>query len=207
MSTAATKLWISEEEYLRLEAPEGVRYEYYRGELYSLFGGTIQHSRLNVNTQCVLGNTLRDTRFLVFGCDLRIKVGATGLYTYPDLSVCCGRPDLQGDSTLLNPILLVEILSPSTEAYDRGMKSVYYRQIPSLQHYLLIAQDRMQVEHYARTDADEWSLKCFSQDNQEVLLPSLGIQLPLNKISRNIEWESAAKLRESTPLDYPPESA
>src|SRR5688572_7349699 len=136
MAQVATAQRLTEEEYLALEEKSEIRHEFFDGEIFAMAGGTYNHSIIAGNLNRHLGNLLAG-RCSVGNADLRIKVEATGLLTYPDISLICGAPNLtnQPSDTLLNPTLIAEVLSPSTELYDRGVKFEHYRQIPSLTTY------------------------------------------------------------------------
>src|ERR1044071_3578846 len=131
---------LTEEEYLRLERAAEFKSEYFDGELFAMAGGTRAHSLISANLTGELRAVLKNTKWVTYNADLRIKTEATGLYTYPDVSIVCGEQrflDNEQD-TLLNPTVVVEVLSDSTEAYDRGKKFEHYRQVPSLREYLLV---------------------------------------------------------------------
>src|SRR5207302_572820 len=141
--SAVPKPLLSPQEYLARERLADFRSEFYRGEMFTMAGGSPRHSLIKTNLLGELRNALKGRPCTAYDSDLRIRVSATGLYTYPDASVLCG--ELQFDDehrdTVLNPALLAEVLSDSTEAYDRGKTFTHYRQIVSLQEYLLVSQD------------------------------------------------------------------
>src|SRR5579883_1139367 len=141
---------VTPEEYLEIERKAEFKSEYYRGEVFAMSGASMEHSELAFRLNVLVGAHLRGRQCRGFTSDLRIEVAAG--YLYPDLSVVCGEPKLADDrfDILLNPNLIVEILSPSTERWDRGKKSGLYRAIPSLQEYVLISQDEPHVEVYRR---------------------------------------------------------
>ncbi len=207
MSTVSTKPWISAEEYLRLEAREGVRYEYFQGEIFAMVGGTANHSIIKLNTGTAFTVALRGTPCRPFDSDMRVKVEATGLYTYPDLSICCGPRQMEGDTTLVNPTVLVEVLSPSTESYDRGTKFLHFEQIPSLQHYLLIAQDVVRIEHFLRQGSSQWLRTAYKDQDAKIRLESLQMELSIADIYQDVEWEYPPQLHQSTPIIPKGESA
>src|SRR2546423_4510369 len=136
----ATRL--SETDYLRLERAAEARSEYFDGEMFAMAGGTRAHSLIATNLARELSNQLKAGDCIVYNTDLRIKVEPTGLITYPDLSVVCGEQRFldQQQDTLLNPVLIVEVLSNASEAYDRGKKFEHYREITTLREYLLVSQ-------------------------------------------------------------------
>lgn len=150
---SAPVLIISPEEYLRRERASDERHEYFAGRIYAMSGASREHSMICSNTLGSLWNQLRGKPCEVHSSDLRVQVSDTGLYTYPDLSVVCGKKLFADEhvDTLLNPKIVIEVLSPSTEAYDRGDKFAHYRTLDSLTDYLLIAQDKPRIEHYRRS--------------------------------------------------------
>src|ERR1035437_7016085 len=159
MSTLS-KPFLSPEEYLAIERKAEYKSEYYHGEMFAMSGVSRKHDRIATQLAFLIAQHLRGKRCEDFSANMRVRATASGLYTYPDLSVACEEPqfaDVQVD-TLTNPTLLVEILSPSTEDYDRGKKAKLYRAIPSLQELLIIAQDSYEVELYRRQADGSWSL-------------------------------------------------
>jgi Uma2 family endonuclease len=198
-------------EYLAHERQAEIKSEYWRGELYAMAGASPRHSLIaaNIVTQLVL--QLRKRSCTVHASDLRVKINASGLYTYPDVVVVCGRPqyeDREQDS-LLNPSLIVEVLSPSTEAYDRGAKFAHYRTVESLVDYLVVAQDQPVVEHFVRQPGDHWLLTGYRVMAAVASILSLECQLPLDEVYAKVEWEEAGasaarilKLRDDDAMPY-----
>jgi Uma2 family endonuclease len=142
------------EQYFALEEASEGKHEYYRGAVSAMTGGTARHNLIVANIIALFHGQLRDTTCRVFPSDLRLKIEHSGLYTYPDVSVICG-PIFFGDNrkdTVTNPVVLIEVLSPSIENYDRGRKFEQYRTIETLQEYVVVAQDRVHIEHYVRQD-------------------------------------------------------
>ena len=148
--SAQPQSFLTPEEYLAFERQADFKSEYFQGETFALAGTSRRHNRLVVNLTISLGGKLLPKGCEVFANDMRVKVEANGPYTYPDLAVVCSEPRFEDTEldTLLNPELLIEVLSPSTEAYDRGRKFDLYRQLDSLTDYLLVAQEQAQVLHY-----------------------------------------------------------
>ncbi|AMV34429.1 hypothetical protein VN12_20055 [Pirellula sp. SH-Sr6A] len=175
----APKPCITPDEYLHRERQAEFRSEYFRGEMFAMVGASANHNLIVSNGIQSLGLQLKRKPCRVFPSDLKLRVAATGLYTYPDLSVVCGDPQLDSDGgdVLLNPIILVEVLSDSTEAYDRGKKFEHYRTIPGLQHYVLIAQDRYAIDCFTRRDDATWSLASCSTLEGKIELEAIGCQL------------------------------
>lgn len=149
------------EEYLELERHAEIRSEYLDGEMFALAGASLAHNEIVGNLQASLRRQLRGRGCGVWANDLRIRVEASDLHAYPDVVVVCEPPKLVDDGsqdTLLNPQLIVEVLSPSTESWDRGGKFGHYRTVPSLTDYVLVAQDRVLVEHFGRQPDNRWLL-------------------------------------------------
>ena len=171
---------LTEEEYLCLERQAETKSEFHDGQMFAMAGGSPNHSLL-ANS---MGALLRDQvppACRTFNSDLRIKVAPEGFYTYPDCSVVCGELEFfgsQGD-VVLNPLLIVEVLSPSTEGYDRGKKFELYRAIDSFREYLLVHQDRRRVEHYSRQDDGSWLLREYSGAESSFSVTRLGAHISL----------------------------
>jgi Uma2 family endonuclease len=178
---------LSEAQYLEIERAAEFKSEYFDGEMFAMAGGSRRHSLIASNLIRELGNRLKGRPCVVYNSDLRIKIETTGLYTYPDASVVCGasKSVTGADDTIVNPVLLAEVLSDSTEAYDRGRKSEQYRQIPSLREYLLINQNEPHIELMVRGE-NQWVLHEASGGNGRIELPSLGITLSLAEIYLNV---------------------
>jgi Uma2 family endonuclease len=175
------------DEYLALERTTHEKHEFFRGEVFAMGGASEQHNLIVLNVGAELRQQLRGKACRVYPSDLRVKVASTGLYTYPDVVVVCGERQLeQPGDTLLNPTLLVEVLSESSEAYDRGKKSEHYRALPSLTDYLLVAQDRVLAEHYSRQPGDLWLLHAVNRLDASITLPSLGCELKLTEVYLNV---------------------
>jgi len=154
------KTFLTPQEYLEIERKAEYKSEYYAGEMFAMAGAQEPHNVIAINALAVLHSQFRGRPCRVYGSDLRVRVSQTGLYTYPDISAVCGQPRLEDDhlDTLLNPNLIIEVLSPSTEAYDRGRKFQQYRTIPSLMQYVLIASDHVYVDVYTRDQEGRWIL-------------------------------------------------
>ncbi len=138
------------QEYLRFERASEVKHEFYNGEIFAITDASENHNVVAGNTFAALHSQLRQRPCKLYPGDMRVHIPATGLYTYPDVTVVCGTPQFDDKEfdTLLNPTVIIEVLSPSTEKYDRGKKFEHYRSIPSLREYVLIAQDEMRVQLY-----------------------------------------------------------
>jgi Uma2 family endonuclease len=179
-------------DYLQFEAASPTRHEFYRGEIFAMAGGSREHSLIVANMARELGIRLKGGRCRVYDSNLRILVQATGLYTYPDIPVICGEPQLDPtDKTLqsfLNPTLLVEVLSPSTIDYDRGFKAQNYRQIESLREHVLVAQDAALVESFVRQPDGTWTPTKFEGLPAVARFTSIGVELPLLEIYDGVNF-------------------
>lgn len=177
-------------EYYQLEASSETKHEYYRGIAYAMTGASMRHNLIVANTIGLLHAQLLNRPCTVFPSDLRLKIEVTGLYTYPDASVLCDAinyADLRED-TVANPTVIIEVLSPSTENYDRGNKYLHYRTIPTLREYLIIAQEQVRIEHYLRHGERQWLLEEYFHDDQQITLRSIGCQLTLSEIYAKVSF-------------------
>lgn len=174
-------------QYLVLEASAETKSEFIAGEIVAMSGASLEHSILATEVRRLLGNALSETDCVVLDSDMRVRVSDIGPFFYPDISVVCGPPQVDFDECLRNPLLIVEILSPSTENYDRGEKFRNYRGIDSLEHYVLVAQDQRRVQHFARMEGTLWTLVGdYSAPEESLSLPGLGIQITLADIYRRV---------------------
>ena len=176
------------EQYLEMERRALVKSEYYHGEIFAMAGASWAHSVVVSNFNGLCNAQIQDGPCQAVTNDLRVQVGAA--YYYPDVVVICGSPEFTDShtDTALNPTVIVEVLSPSTEAYDRGLKFVEYRRISSLREYVLIAQDEMRVEWYTRHDENHWLLSEFSRPEDVLRLTSIGCAIPLAALYRNVPF-------------------
>lgn len=170
-------------EYREGELAAEVKHEYLRGEVFAMTGGTPQHSALAARITALLSRELGGRPCRVFNSDLRVRIEATDLATYPDVSVVCDKLEtsVDDDHAIVNPILLVEVLSDSTEAYDRGQKAAHYRRIPSLRAYLLVSQHEPHLELFVRRDDGTWSL-LEAEADQRLGVEPLGIELSVAEV-------------------------
>ena len=189
MSTVPVRHY-TPEEYLALERAAEYKSEYYRGEIFAMAGAKLAHNLIAINLIRSLGNALDGGNCRVLSSDMRTKC-PTGLYTYPDASIVCGKPDLEDEhvDTLLNPRVVFEILSPSTEAYDRGKKFENYRTIASLREYVLIAQDHASVEKFVRPkDAGPWEWTAQNDLKDMLILSSCNASIRIADIYAGIDF-------------------
>jgi Uma2 family endonuclease len=170
------------EEYLSFERASDVKHEYADGEVFAMSGGTVQHSSVAVNITVDLGVQLRGRRCRALNSDMRIKT-PTGRYFYPDGSVVCGPPELEGEAgdVLLNPKVIIEVLSDSTEGYDRGDKFEHYRSLASLEEYVLASQKAPRIEVFTRHDDGSWTFRAHGP-GETVRLSSIGCDLAVDSV-------------------------
>ena len=199
MAVPQKKSYISVEEYFILERAALDKSEYYDGEIFAMAGGTLAHSIIASNVNGELRNLLRGNRCGQFDSNLKIEIAATGLVTYPDASVVCGPPEFspKSDHTVTNPTLIVEVLSDSTEAYNRGKKFAHYRTIPSFREYVLVSQKEPLIEVFFRRDDGIWQLAPVSGLDASVPLQSLGLTLRLAEIYERVEFPEKPPLMPS----------
>jgi Uma2 family endonuclease len=183
---------VTEEQYLAIDRAAEFRSEFLDGEMIAMSGASLVHNRLQGNIYAEVRTALRGGNCEALNSDLRIRVSAR-MYTYADISVVCGKPVLADErqDILLNPIVIFEILSPSTEKYDRGVKFQHYRTIDSLKGYILVAHDAVRVEHYTRGDDNTWTLRDHQTLEEELKIASIGVSLPLSRIYDRIELPAA----------------
>lgn len=189
-----TRRRFTPEEYLALERRSDTKSEYFAGEIFAMGGASRWHNLIVTNCVRELSLQLKGRPCRVYPSDMRVKVSPTGLYTYPDVVVACGAEQFDDEQkdTLLNPIVLIEVLSESTEAYDRGGKFEQYRKLDSLAEYLLIAQDKPHVEHYVRQANGQWLFSDLSGLGGVVQLPSIECSLALAEVYDKVELGSSS---------------
>jgi Uma2 family endonuclease len=182
---------LTPEQYLEIERAAEFRSDYYDGRMYAMSGGCPRHAFINGNLVRELGNAIKQRPCSVAASDLRLRVGSGVLYTYPDVIVVCGEIKVaHGHSdTLTNPTVVAEVLSPSTERYDRGVKSVQYRTIDSLQEYALISQSEARMELFSRQSSGRWLLSEFVGLNAICKFESLDCSVALADIYHNITFD------------------
>jgi len=190
MAQAKPASLLTEQEYLDIERAAEFRSEFFEGEMFAMAGGSPNHSLIAANVGGELRQALKRSPCLAFESNLRVKVEATGLYTYPDITIACEerRFSAEDPDSLLNPTLLVEVLSDSTEAYDRGQKFGQYRQIPSLREYLLVSQHEPRLEHYLRQADQSWLLREAVGLGASLEFPSLGVILSLAEVYAKVDF-------------------
>ena len=177
-------------QYLAFERAEPVRHEFFKGEVFAMSGASVAHNRIMVNFVNQLSSALGTGPCEVLGPEMRLRVSETGLYTDPDLLVACAPLEFDDTlrDTLLNPRVIFEILSPSTESYDRGTKFAHYRSLPSLQEYVLVSQDQPLIERCIRLPQGTWELREFRGLETQFELTAVPFQAPLSLLYHRVEF-------------------
>jgi Uma2 family endonuclease len=188
MSTLA-KTHYAPEEYLELERAAEFKSEYFNGEIYAMSGASRRHALIVTNLVADLGRQLKKLPATVYSSALRVKVNPTGLYTYPDVIVMCGEAQFSDEQkdTLINPNIIIEVLSESTKDYDRGGKFEQYRTLESFKEYVLVAQDKPHVEHFVRQPDNRWILTETNRMEDSIELSSIGCTLALTEIYDKVD--------------------
>ena len=190
--SAETKHRYTLEEYLALEQKSDARHEYWDGEIFAMSGGTLGHERVMRNVHNLFHAQFGRRGCEVFGSNMQIKVPSAPPYRYADGSIVCGKTEVErfnGNDLLLNPVLIYEVLSPSTEAYDRGDKFTHYKSIASLKEYLLIAQHRPHITHYTKQDNGTWGYSEINGVDGSLDLPSVDLTLNLIEVYQDVEFD------------------
>jgi Uma2 family endonuclease len=192
MSTLRANTGITIAQYLNRERDSLEKHEYRDGEVLAMSGGSARHSLITANAIGELRDRLKGEPCRVYDSNLRVRIPKSVLYTYPDASVVCDPPQVDPDDplkeTVINPAVVVEMLSPSTEAYDRGEKFSRYCQLDSLKQYILVSQSMPRVELFLRHSDGAWLFTAFSGLDAVAQLPSLGITLALSEIYAGVDF-------------------
>ena len=178
------------EEYLALEEKADGKSEYYQGEIFAMAGGSYNRNVIAGNFYSGLNQSLQARPCVAFTSDMRLFVEQVDLYTYPDVMVVCGQPQfIKGRTdTVTNPLVIVEVLSNSTQDYDRGLKFEFYRTLDSLRNFLLIDQHRVHVEYFHKLEDGRWVLVEFKNAEKTITIESIGIEIPIARIYHKVDW-------------------
>ncbi len=192
--TAQPEHYVTSAEYLAFERTSDQKHEYLAGTIYAMAGGSARHNRIAGSTYAILYMQLRQRHCTVYQSDMRVKVMQTGLYTYPDITIICGNEQYEDEKedTLLNPMIIIEVLSPSTEKYDRGKKFQQYRTILSLREYILIAQDSYHIERFARQSDNTWVLSEANNREDSIEITTIQCTLRLEEVYEKVTFPSTA---------------
>jgi Uma2 family endonuclease len=187
---------ISPEEYLRLERQAECKSEYLNGEIFAMSGASRAHNLITINISRELSRQLRGRPCEAYANEMRVKVRSANFYTYPEVVVVCGEPQFEDAEldTLLNPTVLIEVLSQSTERYDRMAKTFYYRTIESLTEYLLVAQHKVHIEQYVKEENGEWSLIECTSPEQVAQLASIECALQLSEVYDKVTFDPSYRV-------------
>ncbi|PSP01623.1 MAG: hypothetical protein BRC47_09260 [Cyanobacteria bacterium QS_7_48_42] len=181
--------WMSPQEYLEWEPTQEIRYEYIDGEIFAMTGGTKSHNRIALNLVTALDSYLLEKGCDIYIADVKVQVSLAASYHYPDVVVTCNSRDQDSSQFVQYPCLIVEVLSPSTEAYDRGGKFAQYRKLESLQEYVLIQSENIGVECFRRNQQGLWVLYPYEQGDT-ITLESVGFSLPVETLYRQVRFDS-----------------
>ena len=192
---------LTPQEYYRLERESPIKHEYYDGEIYAMSGGSARHSLISSNITRAVGNRLLDKPCSAYDSNMRLKVRATGLRTYPDVSVYCGEMEFDEEDdrveTAVNPLVLFEVLSKSTEAYDRGAKADNYRRIDSLRAYILVSQIAPHIEIFERQTNGPWTFAEAKELGGSLTIAAIQVALPLSEVYHRVQFPPP-----QSPLSY-----
>lgn len=190
--SAIPKTKLTPTEYLEFERKSEIKHEYYNSKIFAVSGAERNHSKVVANLSGLVWQHLKGKNCEIYANDMRVFVPISGLYTYPDLVVVCGEPQFQDDvfDTLLNPILLIEVLSDSTEGYDRGKKFQHYRSIESLQEYILVSQSEARIEKYVRHGDGFWLLSEAVGSDSEIEFSSIECLISLSDVYDKIDFST-----------------
>ncbi len=183
---------MTEAEYLAFERSSEIKHEFVGGEIYAMSGASRNHNLIAGSTYVAIYSQLRGKGCETYPSDMKVRTPSTGSYVYPDISVVCGDPQFDDEQrdVLLNPGVVIEVLSPNTEAYDRGKKFARYREIESLQEYILISQDQPHIERFVRQADGMWQFSDVRGLEGSVTLASVGCQLALQAVYEQVTFES-----------------
>ncbi len=192
MASAPKQPRMTAEEYLARERLAEVKSEFIDGQVYAMSGASRAHNLVAANCAREIGNRIADVPCELYIADMRVKISRQGNYVYPDLTIVCGEPRFEDDifDTLINPTVVVEILSPSTASWDRAGKFVNYRSVESLREYILIAQDEVRVERFERHGAD-WTLREWTDLEASLRVESIAREIPLREIYLKVSFKNS----------------
>ncbi len=192
MSTLTAQTYLTPEEYLTWERKQPFKNEYHTGQIIAMSGASRTHNRITVDITVQLSNQLMNSECEVFASEMRVRTSPEVSYFYPDVIVVCGEPHFEDDTfdTLLNPIVVLEVLSPSTAAFDRGEKFEHYKKLVSLQEYVLISQDSVRVDYYCLQET-QWNRNTFQHLEDVLILASIACEVPLQAIYRRVVFNAS----------------
>ena len=197
--TVQPKQDVTPEAYVAFDRASDGKNEYFDGTVYAMAGGSVRHNRIAGSTYATLYRQLRQRNCNIYSSDMRVKVAQTGLYTYPDITIICGNEQYEDESEdiLLNPIIIIEVLSPSTEKYDRGKKFHQYRSILALREYILIAQDEYHIEKFTRQSDNTWVFSEAIGRDGSLELRTIQCTLRLEEVYEKVDFSREAPDQEA----------
>lgn len=189
--------YYSPEEYLILEEKAETKHEYYNGEIIEMAGATINHNRISGNIYAHLNFFLTDKAREVFMSDVKLYIPEYNIYTYPDVMIVDDKPMYQEKSktAIVNPLIIIEVLSLSTQDYDRGQKFKYYRSLQCLQEYILIDQYECFIEQFSKNEQQKWVLTDYDKLEEKLLLESIGWEIPLTDIYQRVDFSLSSEIK------------
>lgn len=190
---------LTEEEYLAIERAASFKSDFFQGEMFAMAGASIPHNRIKDNLVRHLGNQLDGSGCLTYSSDQRVKIKETGLYCYPDVIIVCGKAEVIFNDVIVNPTIIIEVLSPSTEIYDRNVKLRHYRKVESVREIVILSQREPVIEVYTRHTPRDWLSRIESDLNGFLELTSVPVTLPIAAIYEGVTFEPI-------PLEPPPEN-
>jgi Uma2 family endonuclease len=173
------------QQYFDWESQQALRYEYFDGEVFAMTGGSLAHGRIGLNIGAFLQSRLRGKGCIVFNSDCKVGITNDGPFTYPDISVSCDQRDRTAQQFIQYPCLIIEVLSPATEAYDRGGKFALYRRLESLQEYVLVGSEAQTVELFRRNSSNSWEFTAYGAESQ-LNLQSLDVELAVAEVYEDV---------------------
>ncbi len=178
------KQYYTKEEYLEMEAAADFKSEYYQGEIFAMSGGSPDHSTICFNLNRRVGEAIDNKKCRGFESNMKLEIASADAYVYPDLMVVCGQVELAENTSdvITNPMLIIEVLSPSTESFDRGLKFEYYRSLPSLKEYVLVSQDKPKIETYFRQNRNSWTYTIVEGLDKTLMFQSLEYKISPKEI-------------------------
>ena len=187
------KARITPQEYLELERKAEIKSEYFDGEMFAMSGAMLEHNTIIVNIARELSTQFMNRPCTVLVTDMRTKVESTGLYTYPDIVALCGEAEFEDEhmDTMTNPQVIIEVLSESTESYDRGRKFIHYRSLASLSEYFLVSQTECRIERYSRQSGDTWLYSECADPSGSIELTSVAAHLTVSSVYHKVDFERA----------------
>ncbi|GIV18657.1 MAG: hypothetical protein KatS3mg023_0408 [Armatimonadota bacterium] len=187
---AVRSTYISEAQYLQAERQSPTKSEYLAGQVFAMAGASRAHNRITFNLGGMLYAALRGKACEAYIADMRVRVAEASAYFYPDVVLVCGQPQFEDEQedNLLNPTVIIEVLSPSTEELDRSVKFFAYQKLPSLREYLLVSQDRMHIEHFVRQPDGQWAHREYTRAEQVIALESANVELRVQAVYEGVTF-------------------